>query len=76
MCLVIQHTILVILTDFLEILIICQGSISRYKGSLLRHNLKRCPYSRGNPAMEPAAVQEGSRGFWLLTIDGSQIIDS
>lgn len=33
--------------------------------STLKSNLERCPYSRGDPGMQPTAVQECSKGYGL-----------
>lgn len=50
--------------------------MSKCKGSLCRRNLERCPYSRGDPVVQPAATQESSRGSWAAHYLWGKITDS
>lgn len=47
-----------------------RGSIAARNLSASRSNLERCPYSRGDSGVQPAAVQGSSMGPGLITSCG------
>ena len=61
---------LVRISKFSMLLITYQESVVARTLSASRSNLERHPYSRGDPGMQPAAMQESSTGPGLSTIYG------
>lgn len=50
------------------LLITYQESVAVRNLSTLRSNFETCPYAKGHPGMQPAAVQQRSSGSGLCTI--------
>ena len=58
------------ISKFSMLLIIYRESVAARNLSTSRSNLERCPYSRGDPDMQPTAVQGSSIGPGLSSIYG------
>ena len=56
------------MAKFFMLLVTYRGSAAARNLSALRSNLGRLPYSRGDPGMETAAMQESSMGLGLSII--------
>ena len=58
------------ISKFSMLLVTHRGSVAARNLSASRSNLERRPCSRGDPGVQPTAMQESSKGSWLLTIYG------